>query len=435
MDSPETIMRYARAKASFCRPYFTDALFAVVFVETEVVPAIAIDRYRRIYYNPRFIESHSLGDVATFIVHEIGHALKFHHERADLVGVDAVTSRVANRAQDRELNDDIQEENEHIGDLPPLPDWCCFPHQIGAPNGQVWEVYYEHELRLMQQMSGGNVAETGKGGSGGSGSGRHGNGDGAHGEGLNCGSGAHGIRMPWEHGDPGMPGEPEGVSHADWRDVCERTATAIQDHASRGSVPGGWKDWANEILRPAHVPWEEILAGELRWSVHEVAGMSIYSYQRPSRRQQAAPDFVMPAMRQHRPFVCMIGDSSGSMSGADIALVRGVAEDVCGAMGAQIAFLSTDAVVHEGVQMVGDGEMEIVGGGGTDMGAGIAYAMEHIYPRPDVLLVATDCATPWPEADPGCRVVVAAVGATSHDIHKVPSWATTVEVEPEEQRE
>ena len=68
-----------------------------------------------------------------------------------------------------------------------------------------------------------------------------------------------------------------------------------------------------------------------------------------------------------------------------------------------------------------------MGGGGTDMGAGIRAAAA-LRPRPAVTVVLTDGYTPWPaEAPKGMRVVVGLIGAQTPE---APRWARSVRVEP-----
>lgn len=183
------------------------------------------------------------------------------------------------------------------------------------------------------------------------------------------------------------------------------------------------------MLQPPHIPWEQVLAGDLRWAVNDASGMVFHSYRKPSRRQDAVKDVVMPSMRKPLPFVCVVGDSSGSMM-QKLPYVRGVVEDVCYSMGCRVAFLSTDAEVHGGVQNVHEGRgIKLAGLGGTNMAVGIEYAMTNVRPRPDVVVVITDCDTPWPLEEPGTRVVVCAVGAREADIADIPSWAKVVHVD------
>ena len=73
-------------------------------------------------------------------------------------------------------------------------------------------------------------------------------------------------------------------------------------------------------------------------------------------------------------------------------------------------------------------DIELVGGGGTDMTEGIARAVE-LRPRPDILVVVTDGYTPWPADQPPVgRVVVALLGEATPPAPLPPVWAHTVRV-------
>jgi Mg-chelatase subunit ChlD len=70
--------------------------------------------------------------------------------------------------------------------------------------------------------------------------------------------------------------------------------------------------------------------------------------------------------------------------------------------------------------------VRLTGGGGTDMGAGIAAAYA-LRPRPAVTVVLTDGFTPWPAHPPkGMRVVAALLGDNARD---APGWARSVRVD------
>jgi Mg-chelatase subunit ChlD len=71
-------------------------------------------------------------------------------------------------------------------------------------------------------------------------------------------------------------------------------------------------------------------------------------------------------------------------------------------------------------------DVQLLGGGGTDMGAGLAKAAE-IRPRPDLIVVLTDGHTPWPEAPPrGIRVIVGLMDLSG----SVPEWARSIAIGP-----
>lgn len=427
-------IRAARTKVSAVRPWFSHAVYAYILVQVppdSKLYTMGVDQYKRLYYNPRFVHDVSIDELVTCIIHELGHSLRDHHLRARAMGVTEATQEIANIAQDLPINADIRNEVNQIRDLPPLPDipvpdWLvnkakllgveiqnpsppCYPEQYGFEEGEPWEVYYQKLLEHIDTV--GAIP--------------------AH----DCGSGAHGNPRPWEDGDPSTPGATEGVSDADWEDVKSRVAEAIVEHHQRrrGTVPGSWVEWAGSILQPKRIPWDQELSGQLRWGIADTIGHLIHTYRRPSRRSSVMRDFTLPSTRNPKPFVCMVGDTSGSMSSRDLDLVRGVVEDICQAMGAQVAFLSTDAKVHGGIQRVHEGRrVKLAGRGGTDMRVGIQYALDNLRPRPDVIVCVTDCGTLWPERKlDRCRLIVAAVGEDEMSIANVPSWARLVRVDPE----
>lgn len=449
----EQKIRAARGRLAFLRQYFDAAVFSLVLVEEPRCEKVAVDRYKRLYYNPAFVHSLTVEQLVPCVMHELGHVLRDHHKRAAALGVTAITAPIANVTQDGELNDDIRDEVNERKDMPHLPEWVWYPEKFGAKVGGVWEKYFLDLMNdatiefvrassLSQQSGGdGDDGEESTGGTGGQQQGRSGEG-GSKGKPRvrirviehDCGSGAHGVQREWEQGEP-TGGNAEGVMDADWEDIKRITAEKIADRQkSRGDVPGSWVSWANDLLRPRRIPWDQELASGLRWSLNMVAGLVLHSYARPSRRSSALPDFVLPSLRRPKPFVCIVGDTSGSMSDRELALVRGVVEDICRAMGAQVAFLATDAAVHGGVQKVGGGrELTLAGRGGTDMCVGIDYAMKNLRPQPDIIVVVTDCETPWPEKRPHpARVIVCATGKPDASLlNQIPSWAKTILVDPE----
>jgi predicted metal-dependent peptidase len=83
-------------------------------------------------------------------------------------------------------------------------------------------------------------------------------------------------------------------------------------------------------------------------------------------------------------------------------------------------------------------QIELLGGGGTDMGEGIAQAAA-LRPRPSIIIVLTDGMTPWPdEAPPGIRVVVGLIEEAGgrlggwrrwgYGAFEPPAWARVVRI-------
>jgi predicted metal-dependent peptidase len=203
----------------------------------------------------------------------------------------------------------------------------------------------------------------------------------------------------------------------------------VKGHAEqkgRGSVPGDLLEWANDLLRPARIAWDQLLANALRRAAHSTAGAVRHSYTRTSRRQHAFGQVIMPAFRRPIPNVALVTDTSLSMV-AQRALVRGVVDDACRRLAVPLRVLDVDAAVQRDGVVSSGLRAAMKGGGGTDMRVGIERALRR--PRPaDSVVVVTDCETLWPERKPSAHVIVAAIGATKKHLAAIPPWATVIEV-------
>jgi predicted metal-dependent peptidase len=203
-------------------------------------------------------------------------------------------------------------------------------------------------------------------------------------------------------------------------------ARAIREASQgRGDVPGHLRRWAEEKLRPRG-DWRRELAAAVRRAVADVAGASDYSYRRPSRRQGQVGNgkVVLPSLRRPVPAVAVVVDTSGSISDTmltqALAEIRGILEAAGQREGVRV--LAVDAAVQSCRRVFRPEQVELAGGGGTDMRVGLEAAAK-LRPRPNVIVVITDGYTPWPSEPPrGIRVIVAHMG----DGGAVPGWAKEV---------
>lgn len=240
-----------------------------------------------------------------------------------------------------------------------------------------------------------------------------------------CGSCAHGQREPWEEPAPGVSGAAPGINHAEAEIVRRHVAEEIRVAAStdsRGTVPGHWRRWADAHLRPPQVDWRRELAALCRRALADASGAADYSYRRPSRRQAVA-SAILPALRQPVPQVCVVVDTSGSVGDNTIAQVLGEVAGILRAAGQRegVTVLAVDAAVQSSRRVFRPQQVSLCGGGGTDMGVGIAAA-GRLRPLPQVCIVITDGHTPWPaEAPASMAVVVCLVGNG-----QAPDWARAV---------
>lgn len=363
----------ARLHAARVRPYLATALFALHTVESRRVPTMAVDRHWRCYVSPVFVDRTPVEELAGVWVHEVSHLLRDHHGRGDRVarehGLTGPGERLRmNIAADCEINDDA------FGDGLTCPEGAVVPESLGLSSGQLMEDYL-HQFRL-----------------------------GAHTESmawLDCGSGADGLEREWDLGPDGAHG-----LRAQERDAVRfRVAQGITGRP--GSASKGWRRWAEEAFHPPQ-PWRELLGAAVRSATSGSGAGEDYSYGRPSRRSAGLPGVVLPSLRRRPPRVCVVIDTSGSVSDAELGSALLEVAAISRAVGGRpdlISVVPCDAaarIVHPLCR--GEG-IPLLGGGGTDLRTGFAKAL-RTGPRPDVIVVLTDGQTSWPDTRPPCRTVV-----------------------------
>ena len=380
----------ARLWATTQMPYMASALFAAPISEAEDIRTVAVDNHWRIRADPAVVEHCTVDELGRLLLHLIGHLVRDHSTRADHLDIARNGDPASwNRAADAEINDDL-----HPFRLVPAaaPD---LPSDLGQETGKLAEQYYQAADPQRR---------------------------------WDCGSGCDGQPRPWD--DPGT-NNAVGMSPAQADLLRLGVAAAAQQSAAQapGSVPGGWLRWAEEVL-PSKIDWRRLLAAEIRTGVAAASGAVDYTYRRPSRRQNVSPRVVLPSLYRPLPEVAIVCDTSGSMH--DELLARALAEveailSKAGLRHNQVNVLSVDTAVHTARRVTRSSQVQLVGGGGTDMGAGIQAATK-LRPKPSTVIVLTDGFTPWPEAPPkGTRVVVGLLtqGWGMPAWHP-PAWARTV---------
>ncbi len=373
-------IRAGRVLAMRHAPYLATALLRMVIVETEACPTAATDERWRFYINPGFAAGLTVEHLAYVWLHEVSHCLRAHPERWRALNEPDAPHVLFNIAGDALINADIDQLCPHA--LPDRVQLTDVPVP-GAHRGMPVEELYRLLLRHQQDGSpGGSVLQPGH----------------------DCGSGAAGGHRPWELPDTGAADGSVDPADADLiRDVV---ATDIdRHHTSHGNVPAGLRRWAGERLQPI-VDWHRELRAIISTQIAQHAGRRDYSYRRPSRRR--VPGVVLPGMvGAAPPSVAVVIDTSGSMQPADLARALAETGDLVRRLGRNkhgVRVLTCDAAVHT-AQVVRDvRQVALVGGGGTDMAAGIDSALA-LTPQPDLIVVITDGWTPWPsEPPPGaCR--------------------------------
>ncbi|MEU6355905.1 VWA-like domain-containing protein [Streptomyces sp. NPDC047072] len=394
----------ARLQAARARPYLATALFALHTVESRLVPTMGVDRHWRCYVSPAFVDRTPVEELASVWVHEVSHLLRDHHGRGDRIaherGLTGLGDRLRmNIAGDCEINDDA------YGDGLVRPEGAVEPSRLRLPEGRLMEEYLNGISLgpLTLDLSW-----------------------------LDCGSGADGLERPWDLGPDGA----DGLSEQERDAVRFRVAEGIR--ARPGHTPKGWRRWAEEVFHPPQ-PWRELLGAAIRSAATAPGVGDDYTYGRPARRSAGLPGVVLPSLRRRPPRVCVIVDTSGSVSDSELGSALLEVAAIARAVGGRkdlVGVISCDAAAGAVRSLCRSEGVPLVGGGGTDLRTGFERALRS-RPRPDVVVALTDGQTPWPSARPACRTVIGLFsrpveGRSWDEPHyrpeAPPDWARVVEI-------
>lgn len=386
----------ARLRALHLAPYYASALWRLIPVPTPGLGTMGVDKDWRLYYDPATLTEWGPALAAGVLTHEVGHLLRGHHDRAAALGTPNPT--VWNFATDAAINDDLIRAGFS------LPEGAVTPQALCLPDNGIEETYY---AALMQHRDLADASDTG--------------------DADGCGSGAGGHALPCERPTRDAAGTP-ALSPAQQRATRRQVAQAVREHTPDpsngiGQAPAGLRRWADQTLTPPQVDWRTELRATVRRAITYAAGKADWSFTRRSRR--SVPGVILPGMREPVVSIAAVVDTSASMSPPMLSAALG---ELAGLMRAganrslNLVTCDTSGQVTTGVLSVD--QVELIGGGGTDMRVGIEAALA-VQPRPDVVVVLTDGMTPWPEQALPVPLIVALIGEYDRGI---PDWARTVRV-------
>lgn len=433
----------ARLRACLLWPYATSAVFRLVPIESDECPTLtmAVDPLWRLYVNPAWLETQTVEQAAVLILHEVGHLLRRHHKRARPIGV--TNWERWNKATDAEINGSYQAEG-----LPIQADRIT-PASLGLEPGHLAETYYrqltekeepepeeeeEEEEQGDENGSGDDSGDAGdeNGKESGDASGDAGNGSGddsgdkASGDGQGVpttgSSAADGIPRPWDQPAP-EDGGPEAVNDAGAKQIARQIAKKIEENSkTQGGGAGGWRRWADEIVKP-RVDWRRELRAIARRSATVASGGNDWTYRKPGRRMRE--NMLTPARVSPRLSVVAVLDTSGSVNDSDLALAVAEVEKLAKTIAAPESFrvIAADDAAGSVQRFKSRKSIDLDGGGGTDMRKPMAQAAA-LKPRPDVCLVITDGWTPWPASPIAVESIAVILPGGCVDL--VPKWMKRV---------
>lgn len=432
----------ARLKAADALTYLTTHIMSLMPVACPGLGTFAVDKYMRLYYDPECLEKWSLEECAAVILHEDIHVVLKHCHRAEATIGKSPTkwqAHVWNLAIDTVVNQMLREcRGKHGGPAVKLPDGGIYPESFDPklPLNLTPEEYYH---RLMDQLDkpewgdepygtvtvvvegdegGGDQGEGDKEGQGG------GNGQQYSGEQPkpmmgSGGSGGDGLPKPWEQGPPS--GKRPGKTEYEQDLLARKVAQAIERQMAkdRGTVPGCWQRFANQVLKPKVDPCRELEAA-VKHAIDATYGFGNHTWRKLNRRipQGGGP---LPAHIKPIPRITILVDTSGSMDQSDLAMAMGIIGGVLKGLPTRegLRVVAADTHVQNSQKVFRVDSVELAGGGGTDVGAVIEECARMV-PHPDVILAVTDGYTPWPSEPVGPKVV--ACLTREHNSYPVPEW-------------
>ena len=465
-------------------PYFATSFVKMIPVRSPGLGTFACDEFWRWYYDPALLpgvlpsptnevgvgallREWTVPQAATVKGHELEHLLGCHHRRRKTLGAlfDSEGNRLSDAEQqkcwvegaEKAINGQYLQERKDGERVPkwPMPGKPVLPRE-DEPLGKTAEWYAREAAKriVTEQEEDGLSSRPPQGEDEGCPPGKEGGeGEGggqeqeeeqkAPGTGGDCGSCSDGKARDYELPPPGTMMEEEqedgsiemvpapGVDHEDAEVIRTHAAREVERHIAthgRGSVPAHLREWAEERLKKATVPWDKELRTRIQRSVAKAKGQQDYSYARPGRRQGIMPSVIFPSMVKPEPTVCVVGDTSGSMYGLLESLASEV-NGICKSVGlSRVVFIGCGAGIHMTERISSGGGLGLAARGGTDMRVGIEAA-EKLRPRPNICIVLTDGLTPWPSKAPSrMQVIVGVIGDSRTCVDRVPKWARAIHI-------
>ena len=396
----------ARVIAQQRWPYLSSVLFSLRLVQVSAteLETVAVDSGWRLYYSSEFVLDQTPEALATVLLHESLHCIHSHADRFQVLRRPEAHV-VWNIAGDAGINEILDESSMPWPSVEPVRIKNLTQFNVTRDMSTEAIFFAILEGRASTGLS------------------------------SDCGSVTDFRRRNYElpaadSTHPSLRTDQQSV-------IRDRTAhEVLQRDRHYGDVPGGLLRWATDLLEPT-INWREELASRLRRDIASIAGRRDYSYTRPSRRQSAmnaiGSSVILPAMTQPAPprVACVI-DTSGSISDSEL---RDFASELVGisraaGLSGGVTVIPCDASPGpvQRVRRRSDIEqLELSGGGGTDMTEGIRAA-QKLSPRPHILVVFTDGYTPWPGEKPSDFNSVIIVLSDSSSQSTVPSWAHLIEM-------
>lgn len=390
-----------RFKARKVAPYFGTVIWGLRPVAVPGCGTFSVTDDGQFVYDPDV--PWTFEEQVGVFIHELHHVVLRHAERSG-----NRDRKMWNIATDIEINNSLRRGGVV------LPKGALMPEQFGLPENQAAEIYYA-AIQAMVPDRQPKFPDTHQPGTG------------------RCGSVA-GQREEFEPEPDGNAnqaghntgGQQQGKTEVEIQAMRKRVAEEVLKDI--GNAPQNLVDWARSMISPT-IPWQSMLRAAVKRAINNVAGGATdYTYSRTNDRT-LDPDLILPTLITKKPEVCVIVDTSGSISRQELDEAISEVAGVLRAHANRMTVMAVDHEVHE-VHTVAVGTnietLKFSGGGGTNLVLGFDHAMKSVRPKPNIIIVFTDAYTPWPKRKPDAEVVVCLTRAG--DENRVPKWARSLRV-------
>ncbi len=135
----------------------------------------------------------------------------------------------------------------------------------------------------------------------------------------------------------------------------------------------------------------------------------------------------IPKMVKPVPDVTLLLDTSGSMSTKDLSEGLTEIKGVIDSLGTPVSVYCGETTIHEQQTVWSVDEINLIGGGGTDMGSAIHEIAE--LESPSIMIVITDGYTGWPAEKPENIGAIIAVLTREGVSDGIPPWIEWIELD------
>lgn len=386
--TPEERITRALADLQKAQPFFAHLAMGLKPQRSDITTSAAVDAKGRLYYNEDYIMKLSIDETMGLLCHEVLHVALIHMQR-----IGSRDHELSNLSQDVVVNQAVVTSGLRLPkDCAAVVDGYGDTAQIVFENQTLakikdvskknWEEIYD-ELQQNKGIQGAMGLGQGQGKPNGKQQGQ--------GQPKGQGDGHGNQRRKWgfdDHIRGNVSEKEKRQAENEWKSrICDAANYAKQ----QGTLPAGMERMLDGILKPK-VEWKSLLLRYLKAHFMPVD----WSYNRPHKKSHALGVFLPNTLKEAVECEIYV-DTSGSVSNKE--LKEFLTEIVAIAKSMPhitmwVTFLDTQ-VEESARYKVDNGDiatilnMKAIGGGGTDMEAGLDYCKQH-NPTIPVALVFTD---------------------------------------------